>query len=360
MAFASLVVLVCFTIIPAAFAKTRQSHIIDFIYANQDNYENFGTTPQDTAYALEIIDYYNSYSVQDFLGVKYRVDKTSLKENLTGQIAEMFNNELINIYNLYYLLKSLNILEPLDQSLQLNLHNRIYRYINETIQEEGGFSPTNTSKSANMISTYFIYNIYSLINEPVLNKTQHINWILSCNNVDGGYGGNQTLSSTLLTTMCAVSLIKSFDAILINQIITLDYLNSHFVADPSNLENYGGYLPDLIAERALLSSTYQCIETIKLIDANYTNSAKSSIWILGLQNFQDGGFAENLGLYEQKKSSITATYYAFKVLYSFNSLNLLNEDIFMVEFNLIILIVVLFSIVGVIALIYFIWRKRRI
>jgi prenyltransferase beta subunit len=360
MAFATLVVLVCFSIIPVAFAKTRQSHIIDFIYERQTNYETFGATPQDTAYALEVINYYDSYVVQDFLGVKYRVDKTLLKENLTGQIEDMFNNEQINIYDLYYLLKSLDILEPLEESLDINLHNKIYNYINETYQEGGGFGPTNTSKFSNMISTYFIYNIYIIINEPILNKTHHQNWILSCNNTDGGYGGNQTLSSTLLTTVYAVYLLESLEASLINQTKTLEYLNSLYVADPSNLENYGGYLPDLLAQRALLRSTDLCIRAIKLIDINYLNSAKSIEWVLGLQNFEDGGFAENLGTYTEKKSSITATYSAFRVIYSFDSLNLLNEDIFMVEFNFLVLIIVLSSIIGVVALIYIIWRKRRI
>ncbi|MFX0011717.1 MAG: hypothetical protein ACFE9R_15495, partial [Candidatus Hermodarchaeota archaeon] len=87
----TLTFIICFNFIPIAFAKTRQNYIIDFIYKNQNPEETFGVTSQDTAYALEIIDYYNSYKVEDFFGVKYSVDKTLLEENILDYIQRMFD-----------------------------------------------------------------------------------------------------------------------------------------------------------------------------------------------------------------------------------------------------------------------------
>ncbi len=271
----------------------------------------------------------------------------------------MFNEGKIDIYDLFYLL---NALDSLGASLDLNLHDKIYEYINETVQITGGFSPTNTSTNANLISTFYIYNIFTLINETVENKALHKNWVLSCDNIDGGYGGNHTLSSTLLTTYYAIYLVKELGNVsdLVNQNSTLNYLKSFFINDPDNLENFGGYLPDAFAKNSLLSSTYFCVEGIRLINSSELNKLATVNWVLNHQNFRDGGFSEHVEENDQRLSSISASYYAFEILKGFNSLDLLYEDIFMVEFSFLTLIIVL-SIIGIIiAAIYLIWRKRRI
>lgn len=348
-------------IAPIASAKTRQIHLIDFLYENQNNDESFGILTQDTANAIEIIDFYNAYLIESFLQATKKVDIPALEVYLEDEITSMFNNEEIDIYDLYYLLSTLGFLGKLDL-LDSILHDKIYEYINETVQSTGGFSPTNTSTNANLISTFFIYNIFTLINEPVENQTIHKNWVLSCNNTDGGYGGDQTLSSTLLTTYYAIYLVEKLGDIsdLANQTSTLNYLKSFYINDPANLENFGGYLPDAFAENSLLSSTYFCVEGIRLIDSNELNKNPTVNWVLNHQNFRDGGFSDQDEENDQKLSSISASYYAFEILKGFNSLDLLNEEIFMVEFNFLTLILIM-SISGIIiAAIYLIWRKRRI
>ena len=346
-------------ITPIASAKTRQSHIIDFLYENHNNDESFGISTQDTANSIEIIDHYNAYLIEGFLQAIKKVDIPTLEEYLEDEITSMFNEGKIDIYDLYYLLSTLDFLGA---SLDLNLHDKIYEYINETVQITGGFSPTNTSTNANLISTFYIYNIFTLIDETVENKALHKNWVLSCDNTDGGYGGNQTLSSTLLTTYYTIYLVKELGNIsdLVNQNNTLNYLKSFFINDPDNLENFGGYLPDAFAKNSLLSSTYFCVEGIRLIDSNELNKLAIVNWVLNHQNFRDGGFSDHVEENDQRLSSISASYYAFEILKGFNSLDLLYEDIFMVEFSFLILIIVL-SITGIIiAAIYLIWRKRRI
>ena len=52
------------SITPVALAKTRQSYLIDFVYNNQRSDESFGTSPRDTANAIEIIEEYNAYLVE--------------------------------------------------------------------------------------------------------------------------------------------------------------------------------------------------------------------------------------------------------------------------------------------------------
>jgi len=359
--FLTLIITFLLCIAPIASAKTRQSHIVDFLYENHNSDESFGISTQDTANAIEIIDFYNVYLIEGFLQAIKKVDKPILEEYLEDEITSMFNEEEIDMHDLFYLLSTLDFLGKLD-SLDLNLHDKIYQYINETVQSTGGFSPTNTSTSANLISTFYIYNIFSLINETVENQILHKNWVLSCDNTDGGYGGNHTLSSTLLTTYYAIYLVKELGNVsdLTNQNSTLNYLKSFYVSDPDNLENFGGYLPDKFAQNSLLSSTYFCVEGIRLIDSNELNKIETVNWVLNHQNFQDGGFSDHVEGNDQKLSSICASYYAFEILNGFNSLDLLNEDIFMVEFSFITLIIVL-SILGIsIVAFYLYWRKRRI
>jgi len=349
-------------ITPIVSAKSRGSHLTDFIFSNQIDDEGFVDTEENTAYSLEIINYFDLFIVKGLFNTEIKVDVDSVKENIENEIADMFANQTVNIYKLYYLLKSLDILDYYIKDSDPDLHNRIYTYLNQTVQNGGGFGTSNTSTSANLISTYYIYNIYSLLDELIVNKTIHKNWVLLCNNTDGGYGGNSTLSSTLLTTYYAVFLIRELGVIgdLDNQTATLNYLNSFYVSDSADLVNYGGYLPDIAAENALLSSTFYCINAISFIDSSQLDNATTTNWVLTRQNFQDGGFIDYVDSLGQDFSSIPASYYAFQILLSFDAIHLLNENVFMVEFDFFVLLITLIVIGVIIGVLVFIWRKRRI
>ena len=350
------------SITPVALAKTRQSHLIDFIYDHQKGNESFGASSQDTANAIEILDYYDAYVVEVLFEETKSVDKADLKVYLGDTIQAMFDTGYIEIYSVYNLLEALDTIESLVDSLDSDLHNEIYSYINETVQIGGGFSLTNSSNNANMVSTYYTYKILTIMGEPVDNQTLHKSWVLSCNNTDGGYGGNQTLSSTLITTYYAAYLINELGTIndLANQTATLNYFKSLYIGDSNNLEHYGGYLPNLYAEIPLLSSTFFCVEGIDLINDNELNKDATSKWVLKNQNYLDGGFSDWVEGTEESTSSISSSYYAFKILRNFGLLDLLNEEIFMVEPSFLTLIIVP-SVIGVIILvIYLLWRRRRI
>jgi len=356
-----IITLLC-SITPVALAKTRQSHLIDFLYDNQNADETFGIDNQDTAYAIEIIDYFNAYLVEALFEVTKSVDIPTFKLFLINQIQTMFDVGEINLYKILYYLDTLNRMESLETSLGSSLHNDIYMYLNETNQIGGGFGPTNTSTTANMVSTFFVHNIYSIIKEPVVNQAVHKNWVLSCNNTDGGYGGNQSLSSTIVTTYFAVYLVNELGDIndLVNKTKTLEYFKSFYFSDPDNIGNYGGYLPDALADNTLLSSTFYCVEGIELIDASELNGVATINWVLNHQNFRDGGFGDWVEGNDQRYSSVSTSFYAFKLLETFNSLGVLTEDIFMVELSFLTLIIVP-SIIGVIILIIYLYiRKRRI
>lgn len=341
-------------ITPIALAKTRQSYLVDFLFENQVENERFGSSYQDTAYSLEIIDYYDIYQI----GTETKVDISLFQENLETAIENMFTQGVIKLFDLYYLMKSLDIL---DATIDTSLEIKISEYLNQTEQSEGGYSTDNSTSSADMTSTYFVYEIKTYLNEE-LNSTLIKNWILSCNNSDGGYGGNSTLNSSQLTTFLAVYLIDQIGDLndLENRTATLNYFKSFYASDSDNYANYGGYKAGLLSESTLFSSTFYCVGAIKLLDSTQLNEAATLTWVLNHQNFEDGGFSNLFGGTVQGLSSISVSYYAFKLFMDFNSLGLLNEDIFMVELNIIILFILLAIIAVVIVLIYLVWRKRRI
>ena len=350
--------LITINAIPSVLGKTRQSYLTRFVLNNEIEQKGFsnGIIPDKfvsldaTAYALEILEDYgiNPHEIE------------ALQNNLEMNISKIFDENEVIIYDLFYLMNSLSILQ---HEIDIDLENKIYQYLNDTEQIGGGFSYSNTSSSASLASTYYIIQLYSLINETIENLPIHKNWVLSCYNIDGGYGGNQSLSSTLLNTYFATLIFDELWEIndLVNINKTLSYLKSFYINDSADLNNFGGYIPDKNAQYATLSSSYFCVKAISLIDAVELNIGPTISWIVTLQNFEDGGFSENTEGYEQKKSSIIASYYAFETLKILNpSLSILAKDVWMVEFNYWILGIVLLSIGVIIAVLVFVWRKRRL
>lgn len=351
--------LITINAIPSVLGKTRKSYLSSFVQNNRITNQGYSNSISSTssvsfeatAYAIDILEVYG----------RNQLEIETLQNNLENNVDEMFDNDEVVLYDLFFLMNSLNILK---HEIDIDLENRIYKYLNDTEQIGGGFSFKNSTSSANLASTYYVIQLYLLIDEPINNLTVHKNWILSCNNSDGGYGGNQGLSSTLTDTFFVVSLLDELweiDALVdINK--TLHYLKSFYVDDSADLNNFGGYLPDEIAQYALLSSTFFCVKSISLIDPDLSelNRASTIAWVLARQYFEDGGFAENSEGYEQKASSVISSYYGFETLRVFNALSSLAGEIWMVEFNFWILGIVLMSIGIIIALIVFLWRKRRI
>ncbi|MFX0005326.1 MAG: prenyltransferase/squalene oxidase repeat-containing protein [Promethearchaeota archaeon] len=348
--------------IPSVLGKTRHSYLRDFILNTEIEGEGFSNvisgeggeelvSLEATAYALSILNDMGT-NLHDF---------TSIGTELEERIKDMFDSTVVNIYNIYYLLKSLNLLEFTITSV---LTTKIYEFLNETAQPAGGFSFSNTTHLSSLTCTYYAIQIYSLIDKPIANVSTHKNWVLSCNNTDGGYGGNQTLSSTFFDTSIAAFILADERFGDINDLVdinkTLEYLKSFYVNVSADLDNYGGFLPSELASNALLSSTYYCVKAISLINSEALDTQKIVSWVLKHQNFEDGGFTETFQEDQSIISSVTSSYHGFETLNTLQKLSFLNDEIWMVEFNYLILGVVLGSIGLIIAIVVFLWKRRRI
>ena len=365
---------VSFSIIPFALAKQRKTYLTDFLLSCEIKDEGFSKSPEEeddisfeaTAYAIEILDDYNMLITRDIWGeVENTVNTTDLMEYLEDKGKDEAEEINIDIYDTYFILNALDIL---DYETSSSLENSVETYLDSLDQGGNGFAAISTSTSASITSTYFAMMTYELIDEKIPNESAHKAWIKSCRNSDGGYGGNTTLSSSILNTFNAISIFEVIYDIddLSGQDSTVEYLDSFYVDDKGDDDNYGGYLPDENAENALLSSTYYCVQGISLIDkGDLKHEDKTLDWVLDRQNFKDGGFIDNSDGDEQKESSTTASYFAYQTLIILDGKELpsMEVKVFMLEFIWVdwLILVILLTFLGV-AVIYsiIIWRKRRI
>lgn len=346
------------SLIPSVLGRTRNAYLINFVLDSE--IESFGFSNgigedksvsfEATAFAIDIMDYYSK--------------SPSNIEKLQGELKENINNMFdisnVDLYDLYYLTYSLKLL---DYSFDISLVDKISLFLNGTQQINGGFSISNSSKSVSITSSFYVIELLGLIDQPVTNISSHKNWVLSSYNEDGGFGGNASLSSTLMSTYYAILILDEFNELnsLSDPNKTINYLKSYYFSNQEDVVNFGGYLPDKIATLALISSTYFCIKAISLIDEDELTITETTKWVLNRQNFQDGGFVDNTEAYQQKLSSVATSYYAFETLKLFDpSLSKLSQEIWMVEFNFWILGIVIISLGVIIAIAVLIWKKRRL
>ncbi|MFX1393103.1 MAG: prenyltransferase/squalene oxidase repeat-containing protein, partial [Promethearchaeota archaeon] len=315
-----------------------------------------------TAYALEILGKYQLLEKKDIFGtVEKTYNSSDLQDELEASLDSMFQTGNIDIYNIYYILKSL---AQMDYEIAGTLALQIRSYIDSTGQDDHGFSGSTSSSSSSLISTYFSLQIYDLLDVPIPDAKI---FVRSCNKPeDGGFGGDSTSSSTITDTYYALLIMEFYDDFgpMPSEDLTIDYLNNFYVDDENDEDNYGGYLPDQNAEYALLSSTYYCIKGISLINEDEIEDEEATTqWIMNHQNFQDGGFVDDSDGYDQKFSSVINSYYAYESLVLLGSQDLLEEKVFMLEFewyDWVLFICILCALIALAIIGIAVWRKRRL
>jgi len=355
-------------------AKQRKTYLTDFLLDCEVKDKGFSNSPQEeddisyesTAYAIEILNDYQLLEKRDIFGeIEHTVNTSDLQEYLEDKGKDKINEAEINIYNIYYILKALNIM---DYDTSSSLESNVKHYLNSLNLNGSGFAPKPSSVSGSLSSTYFAMMIYEIIEDPIPYEKSHKNWIRSCINSNGGYGGNTTLPSTILDTFYAILIFEQIYDIedLPSEDNTIEYLKSFYVDEESDEDNYGGYLPDDKAENALISSTYYCVKGISLIDKSELKDEDETLnWILNRQDAKDGGFTDNSDGDEQKESSVTVSYFAYQALIVLDGEELpsLEQKVFMLEFIWVdwLIFVVILSSLGVAVIVGYIrWRKRRI
>lgn len=337
-----------------------------FTNSERDDYrdDSDDVSYQATAYALEILGDYDLLEEKDIFGkVTKSHNSSDLQEELEDRLSVMYTYGFADIYDTYYILESL---EEMDYEISGTTALQITSFLGATAQSGGGYSGSDKSTSANVVSTYYCMLIYDLLDQPIPNLLLHRSFVISCANSDGGFGGDSDSSSSLANTFYAVLVADYLEdvKVLYSPDLTIDYLNSFYVDEEDDEDNYGGYLPDINAENAHLSSTYYCIRAIEILDEEeFEDKDSTAEWVLSRQNFKDGGFVDTSDGYEQKHSSVVNTYFAHEILDILGRKELLEEKIFQKEFEwydwwifwILICSICVIAIYGI-----YIWRKRKL
>lgn len=361
------IILVSISIAPWVLAKPRKTFLTEYLINrnlkdkgfSDSIKENSSISSEATAYALEILDYYDLYEYQEWFEIKANVNVSIMDGKLINKLEAKLAETPINLYDIYYLCAALDYLNT---TISSNLEEEIKEFLDSIRKVDGGFAPNNQTEYANVVASYYAVMIHKLIDYSIPNENIHLNWVKDCQKSDGGYGGNKSFSSTIFNTYCAVQAIielgdqKDLD----NEDDTIKYLMDFYVDDEGDQENYGGFLPDSDAKITLLSSTYYCIRTLKLLGENDFETDVISAWVVDHQNYQDGGFSDHTDGEQQKISSVTCTYYAFQILKDVDGLDALEEEIWTVEFNWWILVILLSALGIAVALLILLYKRRKI
>lgn len=362
--------------IPHVFAKQRKTYLTDFSMDNLIEDEGFSDCQREdyrdnsdkvsyeaTAYALKILGKYDLLEKKDLFGkVEKSYNSSDMQDNLEDALDKIFSINTQTLYDIFYILTALN---EMDAEVSSGLNAQILSYLSSLSKSTGGFGGSDDS-TASLSATYYAFGIYDILDKDIPDLSLHKGFITLCKKADGGFGGNYNSSSTLTCTYHAILMMKIMDdfKILSRPDLTEKYLNSFCVDNENDEDNFGGYLPDLNAKYALISSTYYCIIALSLIeDAEFEDEDATAQWVLNRQNFQDGGFCDISDGSEQKYSSMINSYFAYETIITLGKESLLEEEVFQLEFEwydwiIFCSIIGGLSILAIVAVIM--WRRRRI
>lgn len=346
-------------------ARSRRTYLTDFILNNK--IENLGysnsileeetISEQSTYYALKMLEDLNLLETQEDLDIM----ATMLTQNVQAELNDLDDNSLVN---LYYLLQSLDLLDGLDEISTAN-KNEIMNWVNISKHENGGFKNNNIS-SPTVFYTYFSVKILDLLSsENISDSQKHAEWIISCYNSDGGFGGNSTLNSSIIGTyysVLGVNFLASINNLSLQEESIIKYIMKFYISDIADSQNYGGFSQTDSPSKSLVSTTFYCVSTVDLLNSSQLDSQTILQWVLKSQNPIDGGFSESTLDGSTSYSSMITTYYAFNIIKYFDpDFSSLNENVWDVEFNWIILLIIILVIIAVPTLmIFIIWKKRKV
>ena len=347
-------------------ARSRRTYLTDFIFNNK--IENLGysnsiledtyISEQSTYYALKMLKDLNLLETQEDLDIM----ATMLAQNVQTELDDLNDNSLVT---LYYLLLSLDLIDDDLDKISTDNKNEIINWVNQSKHENGGFKNYNSS-SPTVFHTYFSVKILSLLSsENISDSQKHTEWIINCYNSDGGFGGNSTLNSSIISTHYAVlgvNFTTNINNLSSQKDSIIQYMINFYVSDIFDSSNYGGFSQTDSPSNSLISTTYFCVSTVNLLNSSQLDSQIILQRVLKSQNPIDGGFSESASDGSTSYSSMITTYYAFNIIKYFDpDFSSLNENVFDVEFNWLILIILILVIIAVPTIVIFIiWWKRKV
>ncbi|KAM9994963.1 hypothetical protein ACTFIY_001140 [Dictyostelium cf. discoideum] len=157
-------------------------------------------------------------------------------------------------------------------------------------------------------------SLYLLKSLDKLDENEVIQWLLSCQKSNGGFGGNTSHDDHLLSTLSAVQILIQYDALdkidinsVVNYVVKLQREDGSFVGDQ------WGEVDTRFSYAAIM-----CLSLLKSLDK--INCEKAVEYILSCQNF-DGGFGSIPGA-ESHAGQIFTCVGALSILNEINKIDI--------------------------------------
>ena len=232
------------------------------------------------------------------------------------------NEEFGTIYTTLFAIKTLSIINKIDEINRTNLVN----WLNSCYNEDGSFSIKPTG-GVSLSTTYAAVIILSELGElnTIVNKTKTVNWILKLqinNATNSDYGAfsmypNATIGSVVATFMAidALNILGASDSVNLTRVKT--WVEGIYSSKGYFFDNK----EDMERNEYNIYTTYYGILVLKTLNG-LTDEKKQQItkWILDLQR-SNGGFAFNEKL---EDCNLLSTALALLSLYELSSLDVLN------------------------------------
>ncbi|MDA3854722.1 MAG: hypothetical protein PF569_00580 [Candidatus Woesearchaeota archaeon] len=222
-------------------------------------------------------------------------------QEINGGFKEHSLDTKEGIHTTFFALFTLNILnEDFDKEKPVS-------YVSEHFSSrlDGGFG-NDPGLASTVKSTFNAISTLNLLGKSPINKTHAIDFLNSFKNSDGGFGDNGI--SNVETTYRAVLALNLLGENINNPTKTIEYVKSL-----QNVDGGFGFAKDYISRG---SYTYRALRALEILGSEPNNKIKAISFLKLLQN-SDGGFGNYIG---ESDSDLGSSYRAIRAL------NILNEN----------------------------------
>jgi len=255
---------------------TYENNLVEFIYSHQNPDGGFGSTINTKSNLDSTI-----YWVNSLICLRYEIKERIKLINFLNQFLYRFKK--LSLWHLYHII---NILSKLKSAIELK--EEIIDHINKNYIQDLSFKK-------NIDELYYAFSIFLILGNKSLQLDK--DFILKCQNPDGGFGLRPYSPSNPQSTYFAIKLLKMLKTDICQKI--LKYTYKHELKEGGFYDN-----KDTNVVTALC-----CTNSLRLLGYKPKYIDKLSLWLLMCQN-PDGGF----GLRPNSSSLEKATFWSTRAL----------------------------------------------
>lgn len=357
---------------PTALAVTRSSAVVDFVKSTQTSGSVYTATYAETGGSDSLTarvdtSHLAAHILVDLFDQTLEGDDNFknwiLNQQLTNGSFWNIEGGTVSVYASYHAVQAMDVIDEitavaseLTTFLDLCKVTVSATKLGWANQPSG---PVSLISTAQALETYYTYQ-GNLSQFTTSVKDQVAAFTLACQNVDGGFGDNETSPSSLEATHAALQILSRLVTPSGSDQLIYDYVMA-FKATNANYTGRVGGFTDGTNPYPSLSQTYHASKILEFLGNTTDSDGYTQAWILNRQNLADGGFVDRCETDLDLKSNIFSTFYALEALQVYDDdLSGLKGAEWDLEFDWVPLVIIIVVLACGIALIVVVWRRRRI